>query len=208
MTKDATKELIEYQSQERKLLSGLNNILIDSDLSKLDLRTFPGKHNIHDVLVDNYEIIVSRTPVYTYSNTFARIFCWGRWVFEPGLYERYQLRIFENPHNMRLYDIGCYFGRRNINYVPIIECGTMASDRGYYLCNRREVDEEVDYEKMFYKQNAHLFEPTKNLYNILDSEYKRRVFSLKKYPLPEIKDASDMKALQLRMFDRFRDKLR
>lgn len=192
MFKKEPAYLTPAQQSQRDFMTSLVSILAHSDLSKLDLSTFVGEHNAYSALVDNYEINIGRTPVYSYPKSWKRILCWGRWSFEPGIHERYEVRIFENPKNMRLRKYVRIFGRENVNFNTVMEYGTMATGDGYYLCSRYERDNAADVNNMFHDQNKHLFVPTKQLYNILDAEYNRRASTAKDYKLSDINFKDDI----------------
>ncbi|MBR5153480.1 MAG: hypothetical protein IKW57_01660 [Alphaproteobacteria bacterium] len=203
MAKKQISQLTPADQSRQEFMTSLVNILAHSDLSKLDLSTFVGEHNAYSALVDNYEINIGRTPVYAYPKSWNRVLCWGRWDFEPGIHERYEVRIFENPKDMRLRKYVRIFGRENVNFNTVMEYGTMASGDGYYLCTRYERDMVTDADDMFYKQNKHLFVPTKQLYNILDSEYNRRAANATDYKLS---DANDKNAIYEKILHTVRNK--
>ncbi|MBQ2017416.1 MAG: hypothetical protein II208_02740, partial [Alphaproteobacteria bacterium] len=73
------------QRAEAEFLRDLVKILRNTNLAKLDLKgtALEGGHREYNILVDNYEISIRRTPVYTYPKKWNRIFCFGKWVFEP-----------------------------------------------------------------------------------------------------------------------------
>lgn len=170
-------------------LKNLVVLLRGKDLSRLDLKTDGDVHKYHSALVENYEINIERTPVYVYPTKWYRVFCWGKWMYVPGKYERYELNISENVHNKRQLD----YYKEYLNGAPlgntIIQTGTMASDEGYYLTNNISLNRDSgNYEDLHIKQNSHLFSAARELYNILDMEYERRRQNYQSYALPDLKD--------------------
>ncbi|MBE6457761.1 MAG: hypothetical protein E7011_03080 [Alphaproteobacteria bacterium] len=203
MSKRHDTRLTPAQQSQQEFMTGLVNVLAHSDLSKMDLSALVNEHNAYSALIDNYEIMITRTPVYAYPTPIRRLLCCGNWVFEPGLYERYEVRIFENPKNMRLHQCVSMFGRANTHFNTVLEYGTMSTNRGYYLCNKYEWQNTTDPENMYNRQNQHLFVPSKQLYNILDSEYNTRASRAVDYKLS---DASDFGAMYGRMLQTVRNK--
>ena len=123
--------LTSEQIRERDFLQDLSTALSEYDLSKLDLRTLPGEHHAHSALFDNYELNISRTPVYTYKNKFMQFLDVGAWKFVPDVFERYEICILENSQNVRERDILRYAGDEHFKTHNIImHRGTMATDRG------------------------------------------------------------------------------
>lgn len=192
MFKKEPAYLTPAQQSQRDFMTDLVNILAHSDLSKLDISTFVAEHNVYSALIENYEISIARTPVYVLPKLFRNIKSWGRWEFKPGTHERYEVRIFENSKDMRLRKCVRIYGRENVKFNTVLEYGTMASCDGYYLCSRYERDNASDVNNMFHDQNKHLFVPTKQLYNILDSEYNRRASTAKDYKLSDINFKDDI----------------
>ena len=174
------------QTREQNFLYDLSRALSECDLSKIDLKTLPGRHPAHSALFDNYELNITRTPVFVHKNGFMKFLGFGDWKFQDGVFERYEIYILENAKNMRAHDVvrlldGDSMRTHNI----VMRYGTMATDRGYFVPSKRHLtsnDEEV-----FYNQNAHLFIPAKQIYNILNAEYNRRQAQIRDYILTDMK---------------------
>ncbi len=186
---------------EQAFLASIVNTLIGRDLSQLDLKTLPGNpHHAHSALFDNYEINITRTPVYVHRNKLAQLFGVGDWRFQEDVFERYEIFISENIKNIRAAEIVRYAGAPQIKTHNVIMArGTMATDRGYYPCPRNYFNSPDADEGLYFAQNAHLFAPAKNLYNIFDTEYKRRQAKIHSYPLSEMKSPDDYNAILMRV---------
>ena len=203
-----TGALTAQQISAADFLKNLVILLRGKNLSKLDLRTCGDAHKCHSALVENYEINIARTPVYTYPTKWYRVFCWGKWKFEPGKYERYELNISENIHNKRQVDYCDEYPDGTPLGNVIIQAGTMASDAGYYLTRNISLNYDSDnYEDLYVKQNAHLFAAARELYNVLDTEYERRRRNCRLYILPELKDENAQVAMRRRLMENLQRKL-
>ena len=203
-----TQPLTAQQISTADFLKNLVVLLRGKNLSRLDLKTSGDTHKYHSALVENYEINISRTPVYTYPTKWHRIFCWGKWMFEPGKYERYELNISENIHNKRQADYCAEYPIDAPLGNMIIQAGAMASDDGYYLTKNIALNyESGNYEELYTKQNAHLFAAARELYNVLDAEYERRRRDYRLYILPELKDESAQVAMRRRLMENLQRKL-
>lgn len=198
-------------AQEISAADFLKNLVIllrDKNLSKLDLKTSGDAHKSHSALVENYEINIARTPVYTYPTKWHRVFCWGKWMFEPGKYERYELNISENIHNKRQADYRDEYQNDTLLGNIIMQAGTMASNDGYYLTNKISLNRDTgNYEDLYAKQNAHLFAAARELYNVLDTEYERRRRNCRLYILPGSKDENAQVAMRRRLMENLQRKL-
>lgn len=203
-----TQPLSAQQISAADFLKNLVVLLRAKNLSKLDLRSDGNKHKFHSVLVENYEINIVRTPVYAYPTKWYRVFCWGKWKFEPGKYERYELNISENIHNKRQVDYCDEYPDDTPLGNVIIQAGTMASDDGYYLTRNISLNyDSNNYEELYIKQNAHLFAAARELYNVLDAEYERRRRDYRLYILPELKDENDHVGMRRRLMESLQRKL-
>ena len=186
------------QTREQNFLYDLSRALSECDLSKIDLKTLPGRHPAPSALFDNYALNITRTPVFVHKNDFMKFLGFGDWKFQDGVFERYEIYILENAKNMRAHDVvrlldGDSMRTHNI----VMRYGTMATDRGYFVPSKRHLtsnDEEV-----FYNQNAHLFIPAKQIYNILNAEYNRRQAQIRDYILTDMKSETDLQIAQKRM---------
>lgn len=200
MKQNEQQILTTAQTLDRNFLYELSNALAARDLSTLDLKTKPGPHRAHSALFDNYELNITRTPVLVYPNGFARFLGFGDWKYQDSLYERYEIYILENAQNTRAHDILYSLGSRPLHTHNIImQTGTMATDRGCFVPRKQELTNNDD--DVFYKQNAHLFVPAKQIYNILDGEYNRRQGQMKKYILSDVHRASDLLVARNRMLN-------
>lgn len=202
MNEDSCKDstLTRAQIDERDFLSCVSDVLSGADLSKLDLKTFPGEHRAHSALLENYEINIARTGVYVYKNKLLRALGVGDWKYQEGKFERYEIYVLENSHNMRAADIkrsDCIAAPRK-KFNVIMERGTMATNLGYYEASKYELL-SIDSEDLFYNQNAHLFMYAKKIYEKLDSEYLRRRFKIREFECPEIKTDSDRRVAHVRV---------
>ncbi len=203
-----TGALTAQQISTADFLKKLVVLLRGKNLSKLDLRTCGDAHRCHSALVENYEINIARTPVYTYPTNWHRIFCWGKWMFEPGRYERYELNISENIHNKRQADYCDEYPIDTLLGNTIIQAGTMASDDGYYLTKHISLNRDSgNYEELYAKQNAYLFTAARELYNVLDTEYERRRRDYRLYKLPELKDENAQVSMRRRLMENLQRKL-
>lgn len=184
------------QLNDSMFLLDLTNRLAGADLSHLDLRSSGDFHHRHNLLVENYEIDIVRTPVWGYPEKWRRILCVGRWVFEPGVYERYEICVSENACNKRAKD--CLYPRLNHN---IMIAGTMATNLGSFPAKSRLMNQIPDhFEYLYSLQNPQLFEPAQKLYMFLENESaRRRRADMRTYILPEIKNAEDKRAAQMRL---------
>ncbi len=208
MNKKTETTLTPQQIQDRDFLIALVALLKKSNLSRLDLRTNGDVHHSHSALVENYEINVSRTPVYAYPKKWHRILFWGEWLFEPGKYERYELSVFENLRNQRREDYENKYSLKENLGNDILMSGTMATDLGTYPTTQRLINRsDSNMYNLFSNQNAHLFVPARQLYELLDNEHNRRIQSHKKYQLPEIKDCDAQRAMQVRMLENLKRSL-
>lgn len=200
MKQNAQQILTTAQTLDRNFLYELSNALSQCDLSNLDLKTLPGAHRAHSALFDNYELNITRTPVYVYKNGFARFMGFGEWKYQDGIFERYEIYILENAKNVRAHDILRYMDARPLNTHNIImQTGTMATDRGCFVPTKQELTNNDD--DMFYKQNAHLFVPAKQIYNILDGEYNRRQAQVRDYILSDVKSPHGLTIARNRMLN-------
>lgn len=191
MKQNKQQILTTAQTLDSNFLYELSNALSTRDLSTLDLKTLPGTHHAHSALFDNYELNITRTPVFVYPNGFARFIGFGKWKYQDGIFERYEIYILENARNARACDILHYADARPLHTHNIImQTGTMATDRGCFVPTKRGLTNNDD--ELFYKQNAHLFVPAKQIYNILDGEYNRRQAQLKNYILSDVSGVSDL----------------
>lgn len=198
-------------AQEISAADFLKNLVVllrGKNLSKLDLKTSGETHKCHSALVENYEINIARTPVYTYPTKWHRVFCWGKWIFEPGKYERYELNVSENIHNKRQEDYrNEYKNDASLGNI-IMQAGTMASNDGYYLTKNIALNyESGNYEELYTKQNAHLFAAARELYNVLDTEYERRRRNCGLYILPGLKEENAQVAMRRRLMENLQRKL-
>lgn len=166
------------------------------DLSRLDLRTSGDFHHRHNLLVENYEIDIERTPVWAYPEKWRRVLCVGRWIFQPGVYERYEICVSENACNRRSEDCPPSISNHNIMLA-----GTMATDLGTFPAKARFINRNPDcFEYLYSLQNPQLFEPAQKLYNVLETESTRRRFAnMRTYAIPEIKNNEDKRAAQMRL---------
>ena len=198
MKQNSQPVLTTAQTREQNFLYDLSRALSECDLSKIDLKTLPGRHPAHSALFDNYELNVTRTSVFVHKNNFMKVLGIGDWKFQDGVFERYEIYILENAKNMRVHDVVRLSDDDSTRTHNIImRYGTMATDRGYFAPSKHQLtsnDEEV-----FYNQNAHLFMPTKQIYNILDAEYNRRQAQIRDYILADIKSETDLQIAQKRM---------
>lgn len=198
MKQNSQPVLTTAQTREQNFLYDLSRALSECDLSKIDLKTLPGRHPAHSALFDNYELNVTRTSVFVHKNNFMKVLGLGDWKFQDGVFERYEIYILENAKNMRARDVVRLSDDDSTRTHNIImRYGTMATDRGYFAPSKHQLtsnDEEV-----FYNQNAHLFMPTKQIYNILDAEYNRRQAQIRDYILADIKSETDLQIAQERM---------
>ncbi len=198
MRQNSQPVLTTAQTREQNFLYDLSRALSECDLSKIDLKTLTGRHPAHSALFDNYELNVTRTSVFVHKNNFMKVLGLGDWKFQDGVFERYEIYILENAKNMRARDVVRLSDDDSTRTHNIImRYGTMATDRGYFAPSKHQLtsnDEEV-----FYNQNAHLFMPTKQIYNILDAEYNRRQAQIRDYILADIKSETDLQIAQERM---------
>ncbi|MBE6456786.1 MAG: hypothetical protein E7008_02485 [Alphaproteobacteria bacterium] len=198
MKQNSQPVLTTAQTREQNFLYDLSRALSECDLSKIDLKTLPGRHPAHSALFDNYELNVTRTSVFVHKNNFMKVLGIGDWKFQDGVFERYEIYILENAKNMRARDVVRLSDDDSTRtHNVIMRYGTMATDRGYFAPSKHQLtsnDEEV-----FYNQNAHLFMPTKQIYNILDAEYNRRQAQIRDYILADIKSETDLHIAQERM---------
>ena len=193
------------QINDRDFLYEISRILYNSDLSKIDLKTIPGTHRAHSVLFDNYELNITRTPVFVHKNKFMHFFGLGNWKYQDGKYERYEICVMENVRNMRVHDIMRYMGDDyHQTHRFLIHYGTMASDQGYFAATKHEL---TDYsEDLFYNQNAHLFLSARRIYNALDDEYNRRTGQNCDHKLPVLKTAQELQLARNSMLDCLKSK--
>ena len=198
MKQNSQPVLTTAQTREQNFLYDMSRALSECDLSKIDLKTLPGRHPAHSALFDNYELNVTRTSVFVHKNNFMKVLGIGDWKFQEGVFERYEIYILENAKNMRARDVVRLSDDDSTRtHNVIMRYGTMATDRGYFAPSKHQLtsnDEEV-----FYNQNAHLFMPTKQIYNILDAEYNRRQAQIRDYILADIKSETDLHIAQERM---------
>ena len=208
MNKKTETTLTPQQIQDRDFLMALVALLKKSNLSRLDLKTTGGVHRTHSALVENYEINVRQTPVFGYPKKWNRILLWGEWLFEPGKYERYELSVFENLRNQRREDYQNEYSLKESLGNDVLISGTMATDLGTYPTTQRfENRSDSNIYNLFSNQNEHLFVSARQLYELLDDEYNRRVQTHKKYQLPEIKDCDAQRAMQVRMLEKLKRSL-
>ena len=192
--------LTQEQIHERDFLQGISHALLAQNMSALDLKTLPGQHRVHNVLFDNYEFNIMRTPVFVYKNKIAQLLGIGDWLYQGGIYERYEISVTENAQNKRVRDIVRYttdVPRKTHNVI--MHRGTMATDRGFYMPSKHEFTDSDD--EIFYNQNAHLFMPARQIYNILDQEYYIRQKRTQEYILPDITDEQDLQIARMRMLE-------
>ena len=191
------------QRRDSDFLKKLCQMLSEADLSAVDFKTLPGFHHAHSILFDNYELNISRTPVFVHKNNFMRLLGLGEWKFRMGVYERYEIYILENACNMRANDISRHSIDAPIeNHNVIMRCGTMATQRGYFAASKKDMCKDV--ENMFYNQNSHLFTSAKNIYDILDQEYRRRRKGVRVYAISNIGSEDDLQNVRNRMLDAVR----
>lgn len=201
--------LTDEQKAEAEFLRNLVKILRNTDLSKLDLKgqIFDGDHREYNVLVDNYEISVRQTPVYAYPRKWNRIFCFGKWVFEPGKYERYQLDITENAYSARQADYAHKYYSSAQPGNQIMLAGTMATDWGQFNPSRVYINRGGDdYENLCLKQNGHLFDAARDLYFVLDTEYKLRQITVKHHCLPDVETSAQRSDARARLLKKLQGK--
>lgn len=208
MNKKTETTLTPQQIQDRDFLMALVALLKKSNLSRLDLKTTGELHRTHSALVENYEINVRQTPVFGYPKKWNRILFIGKWMFEPGKYERYEISISENLHNQRQEDYGQLYSTKEKLGNSVLVSGTMATDLATYPASQRFINHtDSDLSNLYSNQNAHLFDSARQLYQILDDEYCNRAHSHKKYILPEITDAQARKTMQVRLLENLKRSL-
>lgn len=210
--------LTDEQKFEAEFIKTLIDIFRNADLSKLDMRTnvFVGsrvgtedEHREHNVLVDNYEISVRRTPVYAYPKKWNQIFCIGKWIFEPNKYERYQLDINENRYSERRADYAHqYYSSAQLGN-KIMSAGTMATGLGHYVTSRAATGITADaFDNLYMFQNSHLFDSVRELYFILDAEYSRRQNIKHRHNIPNVYTSEHRAAARARMLSYIKTKLK
>ena len=181
---------------ERQFLINIACLLQRSDLSKLDLLTTNGPqkhHRTHNVLIDNYEISITRTPMYGYDTPLHQLFRCGEWKLLGHRFERYEIRITENMYNLRTTDIPY----SHILYTGgnvIMHHGTMASDMGYYRAGahqKRGLTSSRCYD-LYRSTNYHLFDPCRDIFTLLDCESSRRRLKMHLNNLSPIRNDQDM----------------
>ena len=147
MKQNSQPVLTTAQTREQNFLYDLSRALSECDLSKIDLKTLPGRHPAHSALFDNYELNVTRTPVFVHKNNFMKVLGIGDWKFQDGVFERYEIYILENAKNMRARDVVRLSDDDSTRTHNIImRYGTMATDRGYFAPSKHQLtsnDEEV-----------------------------------------------------------------
>lgn len=183
------------QLNDNVFLTDLFSRLSGADLSRLDLRTSGDFHHRHNLLIENYEIDIVRTPVWAYPEKWRRVLCIGRWVFEPDIYERYEICVSENASNKRTED--CPMPELNNN---IMLAGTMATNLGIYPAKQRFINQNSDcFEYLCLMRNPQLFGPAQRLYRLFDKEYIRRRRDVRTYEVPELKTLEDRRLAQMRL---------
>ena len=169
------------QLNDNVFLTDLFSRLSGADLSRLDLRTSGDFHHRHNLLIENYEIDI--------------VLCIGRWVFEPDIYERYEICVSENASNKRTED--CPMPELNNN---IMLAGTMATNLGIYPAKQRFINQNSDcFEYLCLMRNPQLFGPAQRLYRLFDKEYIRRRRDVRTYEVPELKTLEDRRLAQMRL---------
>ena len=199
---------VSNSTAERQFLIEIACLLQRSDLSKLDLHTINGPqkhHRTHSVLIDNYEISISRTPVYGYDTMLHQLFHFGEWIFLGHRFERYEICITENMYNLRMAEVP-YSNILRTGCNVIMHHGTMASDMGYYRANsyqRRGLTSAQQYD-LYRSTNYPLFEPCRDIFTLLDCESSRRRLSL---PQHELSGVSDINSVRNKMLLHVENKL-
>ena len=185
------------QINDSAFLNRLVGVLKEANLSRIDLRSSGNEHRQHSALVENYEINIVRTPVFAYPNNWHRIFCYGRWVYQPDKYERYEVYVSENTYKRRNGDV--IFPDVNNS---LLAAGTMATGLGTYPKNFRFINRNSDcFDYLCLMQNPQLFDSARELYNILDAEYLRRQQDIRRYELPKIEKPEDLRRARMRVLD-------
>lgn len=208
MNKKTETTLTPQQIQDRDFLMSLVALLKKSNLSKLDLKTTGDLYRSHSALVENYEINVRQTPVFGYPKKWHRILFIGKWMFEPGKYERYEVSVSENLHNQRQEDYGHLYSAKEKLGNTVLVSGTMATDLATYPASQRFINHsDSDLSNLYSDQNAHLFDGARQLYRLLDDEFCNRLHLRKKYILPEINDAQARQAMQVRLLENLKRSL-
>ncbi len=195
------------QKAEAEFLKELVKVLRNTDLAKLDLKgeKLEGGHREYNILVDNYEISIRRTPVYTYPKKWNRVFCFGKWMFEPGKYERYQLDITENAFSTRQSD----YTHKHLSYAQpgnqLMLAGTMATDMGQFSPSQIYINNNADeFENLCTKQNEHLFDAARDLYFILDTEYELRQIAVKHHKLSALITPAERSQVRARLLEKLK----
>ena len=195
------------QKAEAEFLRNLVKVLRNTNLAKLDLKgtSLEDGHREYNILVDNYEISIRRTPVYTYPKKWNRIFCFGKWMFEPDKYERYELDITENVFSARQSDYADKYYLSSQLGNQIMLTGTMATDMGQFNPSKRYINcSDDNFENLFTKQNKHLFDAARDLYFILNTEYELRQTAVKYHPLSVIETPAQRSAVRARLLEKMK----
>lgn len=195
------------QRAEAEFLRDLVKILRNTNLAKLDLKgtALEGGHREYNILVDNYEISIRRTPVYTYPKKWNRIFCFGKWVFEPDKYERYELDITENAFSARQLDYAHKYYSSSQLGNQIMLAGTMATDMGQFNPSKIYINRSDDnFENLCTKQNQHLFDAARDLYFILNTEYELRQIAVKRHDLSDVETPAERSHARARLLEKMK----
>ena len=149
-------------------LTRLASALSDKKLSAPTFYTFehctPGGRGF-SLLVDNYQIQVTRTGVMHYPNWWAKLRRHGEWEFVPNELERYEVFVTENIHPMHM--ASAAFPSDKYEFNIIFANATMATERGIYFTG--VPDARPDH--MLKDRNSHLFEPAKQLFTIFEKQF-------------------------------------
>lgn len=194
---------VSNSNTERQFLIDIACLLQRSDLSKLDLRTTTGPqkhHRTHSILIDNYEISITRTPVYAYETTLHQLFNRGDWQLLGDRFERYEIYISENMYNIRMVEVP-FAAMLHSGYNVVMHHGTMASDMGHYRARsyqKRGLTSKQQYD-LYQSPNYHLFEPCRDIFTLLDCESSRRRLNMPLNNLSPIRNGQDMDNARNRM---------
>jgi len=188
---------------ERQFLIDVACILQRSDLSNLDLRTTEGPekyHRTHNALIDNYEISISRTPVYGFQTPLHQLLGIGEWMLSADRYERFEVCICENMYSIRFQETPFSNILKN-NRNVIMHHGTMSNSSGYYRASahqKRGLTSSMRND-LYHAANCHLFEPCRDIYQLLDAESMRRRLAATCNLAPVIHKSTDIPSAQQRM---------
>lgn len=200
------------ERSDAQFLTSLAAALSNYDFSGKNFRKFGSR--IYSLMIDNYQIQVAQTGTHYYPTRFHKLIGDAKYAFEPGKYERYEVYVYENRYPMHRLDsddlllgtpIDTWLWRSNSN--TLFMNATMATDR----CVYRTTCFDGRPQDMFIKQNAHLFEPARQLYSVFHNNESKlsidKISDKTEYKIRPLLDKYEMEVHRANLLNRIKDEI-